>query len=311
MKTVVGVLCSDLHLCHTAPSCREEEPSWYDVQRRVLQEVIDAANEHRCPLIIAGDIFDRWASPPELINFAIDMFRQVKTVVFAVPGQHDLPNHDYDQMHRSAYGSLVKAEVIHTLPAGTPTPYTVSGHKVLLFSFPWGETITPEEESSWLQLAVVHKYIWRKGSSYPGATEESNYTHLSKELMGYHAAVFGDNHKGFLARIPREETDTVVLKNGTMMRRKTDEVTYCPQYGLFMSDGTIETVLFNTKKDILVIPKKEDSVEVNSDQFHEYLNGLRGLEAGAIDYREQVLRVLSERRVKDEVRGFVLEALGS
>lgn len=310
MKTVVGVLCSDIHLCHIAPSCREEEPDWYAVQRRVLQEVIDAANHHSCPLIVAGDIFDRWPSPPELINFAIDMFRQVKTVVFAVPGQHDLPNHDYEQMNRSAYGSLVKARAILNLPASRPTPYSVRGHKILLYAFPWGVEIVPTESKGCLNLAVVHKYIWTKGSSYTGVSEESNYTHLKKELSGYHAAVFGDNHKGFLARIPREDADTIVLNNGTMMRRKTDEASYQPQYGLFCSDGTIETVLLSTKDDILIVPKKDDVVEINSDLFHEYLSGLKGLEAGAIDYREQVLRILSERQVNNEVKEYILGALG-
>ena len=314
MKTVVGILCSDLHLCHSAPSCREEEPCWYDVQRRVLQEVIDAANQYKCPLIIAGDIFDRWASAPELINFAIDMFRCVDTIVYTIPGQHDLPNHDYDQMYRSAYGSLVKARAIESLDPDEPTSYSAPGFgKIYLHAFPWGKSIrpiAPRQLPETLHLAVVHKYIWRKGSSYPGAAEEANYTHLSKELTGYHAAVFGDNHKGFLARIPREDNDTFVLNNGTMMRRKTDEVAYQPQYGLFLSNGTIETVLLKTKDDIIIVPKKDDTVEIDSDLFHAYLSGLRGLEAGAIDYREQVLRVLSERQVRDEVKEYILGAMG-
>lgn len=312
MKTVVAVLCSDLHLCHTAPSCREEEPNWYEAQGRVLQEVIDAANKHECPLIVAGDIFDKWAAPPELINFAIDMFRQVNSIVFAIPGQHDLPNHDYMQMHRSAYGSLVKANAIRNLSPEVPTPIWIAGtgETVLVHAFPWGKKIVPAPASRSIQLAVVHKYIWRKGSSYPGASEEANYTHLSKELVGYHAAVFGDNHKGFLARIPREEADTVVLNNGTMMRRKTDEVAYQPQYGLFFDNGTIECVLFQTRKDILIVPEKDDITEVDSAAFQAYLSGLKGLEAGAIDYREQVLRVLSERKVKDEIKEYILAAMG-
>lgn len=312
MKTVVAVLCSDLHLCHVAPSCREDEPNWYDVQRRVLQEVIDAANKYHCPLIIAGDVFDKWYAPAELINFAIDMFREVNTLVYAIPGQHDLPNHDYDQMYRSAYGSLVRAKVVENLdPDETNSFSRPDFGKVLVHAFPWGRKITPAiQNCEHLQLAVAHKYIWRKGSSYPGVPEEANYTHLSKELTGYHAAVFGDNHKGFLTRIPRDTVDTAVLNNGTMMRRTTAEVSYHPQYGLFFSDGTIERVLFDTNDDILIVPDKAEEIEINSEQFHAYLSGLRGLEAGAIDYREQVLRVLEERKVKNEVKAHILLAMG-
>ena len=103
MSSVIAVCCSDIHLSHRPPKLREAEPNWYAAQARVLSQVRAVVETHKCPLIVAGDVFDEgWRAhkcPPELVNFAIRHL----PVCYAVPGQHDLPHHRYADVDKSAY----------------------------------------------------------------------------------------------------------------------------------------------------------------------------------------------------------------
>ena len=96
-KKPVALVCSDIHLCHTRPTSRSAEPDWYEAMARRLHQVDEIASYQQVPVLCAGDVFDRWNSPPELINFAIKNMPPM----WAVPGQHDLPHHRLDEVHRS------------------------------------------------------------------------------------------------------------------------------------------------------------------------------------------------------------------
>jgi len=76
---VLAILMADIHLSLKAPIWRSAEPDWLDAQARPLKEVKLLQDKYKCPVICAGDIFDRsrktadgWNAPAELINYAIE-----------------------------------------------------------------------------------------------------------------------------------------------------------------------------------------------------------------------------------------------
>src|SRR4051812_16800052 len=64
------ITCSDLHLREDTPLARKEK-DWYGVMARYLGQLGAVAYKFRSPIVYAGDIFHRWNSSAELINFAI------------------------------------------------------------------------------------------------------------------------------------------------------------------------------------------------------------------------------------------------
>lgn len=114
--TVIAVLCSDIHLCHTCPPARSNEPNWYDAMARTLDELAGIASHYYVPILCAGDVFDRWNSPPELINFAIKHLPPMH----CIPGQHDLPNHSLEDIRRSAYSTSAGCSEMWRFPLSTP-----------------------------------------------------------------------------------------------------------------------------------------------------------------------------------------------
>lgn len=270
MKSL-AVFLSDVHLTLYPPACRAEE-DWLQVQRLYLKQVTDLAQG--APVFIAGDLFDRWNPPPELICFAL---RYLPEPCYAVPGQHDLLNHRKDQMHRSGYGVLVEAGKIHDLSGGQF--YCDPENRYRVRGFGWNEPPEPVEDPLPPVVLLSHQYVWTEGHAFPGAPPERK---VSSGVVppGYRWAVFGDNHKGFYLH------SQFILNCGTFIRRKSDEVAYRPQVGVLYSKGMMRTVPLDVGKDVFR-PVVELPAEVPLD-MESFIEGLQGLGEHGLNFREAV-----------------------
>ncbi len=280
MVKVLAILTSDFHLSHNVPVARSSESNWYEAMKRPLDELKSLAEKYRTPIICAGDVFDKWNSPPELINFAID----VLPMMYTIPGQHDLPNHRLDEIDRSAYWTLVKAGKIKHLEKWE----FFQSDKLSISAFAWGEEILPHDqdrqpENDRIQLAVVHHYLYtNKSNSYPGVSKENHISRIY--LKGFDAAVFGDNHISHLT----ETSEISIFNAGTLMRRKIDEINYKPQVGLLHDDGSITPHYLDTSEDKFIDIEEargKEQLEIDADEF---LKELKGLGSDSLDFRHAV-----------------------
>lgn len=296
-KQVIAVTASDVHLSHTGPVARAAEPDWYAAMARPLDEIAGLVAKYEAPLVVAGDIFDRWQAPPELINFALDCLPDC----YAVAGQHDTPNHLMSEINRSAYSTLIRAGKIKPLDWHEPT---LVRPKLMLHGFNWGQPPVPWRDiDGYTHLAVVHAYIWKDGCSYPGAAEEQRVGKYRKALKGYHAAVFGDNHKGFVVQgVP------TIMNCGTLLRRKLDEIDYRPTVGLLYDDGSIEPHYLDVSKDLFIDAPLATREELD---IQEFVEDLKQLGSDSLDFRAAIHQALDTRDVSSEVRTMVLEALAT
>jgi hypothetical protein len=297
---VLAILCSDLHLSGRPPLARSVEPDWFEAMARPLREVRKLADRYRCPVVVAGDVCDRWNLSPEVINFAIDEM----PVCWAVPGQHDLPNHRYEDIRRSAYWTLVQAGKIVNLKPGEPT--TINDG-LLAYGFPWGATITPPSfgPQGCTHLAVVHAFIWTGKHTYEGAPQERHLTGYTDLLRGYDAAVFGDNHKGFLAHTAG---GTTVLNNGGFMRRTIAEVAYTPQVGILRAGGEITRYELDTTDDKFIDVREAAEVVERAYDMGELVAELAALGATeGLQFTEALKRFMDRNGVSDRVRRIVTQ----
>lgn len=272
---------------------------WYAAQARPLIEVEALALKYDCRVVAAGDIFDRWNSPPELLYFAIEHLDGW----VCIPGQHDLPNHEYAARNRSAYGVLSRCGKILDIP-GDNSPTQIA-RDVYMHAFPWDHPVVPlpqREPGAKIHIAVVHAYIWATGSGSPGATLPGNLAPAWEDrLAGYDAAVFGDNHKGFRYKN--------IWNNGTLMCRKSDERDYRPRVGLLHDDGHIEAHYLDTSQDKWVDDLESARTAEHILDSTEFIDGLRGLGNDSLDFRDYVRRYVLERGIAGRTRDLVEAAL--
>ena len=301
----VALLVADIHLQARPPVARSAEEDWFAAMERPLREIANLAGHHRCPIFYAGDIFDRWNAGPEIIHFAL----RYLPPGYAVPGQHDLPNHNYDEMHRSAYGVLVETGHLKTVPPGVRV--LVNG-SLAVTGFQWGYQPVPlvaTDTPATHEIALIHKFVWIKGCGYPGASDE---TFLStKNLRGYTVAVYGDNHKGFLVK-PKTEKDPWVINCGGFMRRKTDERDYKPGIGLLMEDGTVTRHYLCTEADKFTVLTAAEEAVAQTLNMSEFVDELKALGGGdALNFEATMKRFMDQNNTPPDVREVIMEAMGT
>ena len=297
---VIALLCSDLHLSMTPPIARSAEPNWLDAQMRSLNQLRELRDKHQCQIIYAGDIFDRWGPPVEFVNWVIEAL----PCGYAIPGQHDLPMHNHDEIGRSAYWTLFVARVIDLLPTGE-----WSGNLAgIMCGWPYGVQVKdigpPVDWGRGLNIAVIHAYIWKQGASYENAPKESRYHHWKDWLKGYDVAVFGDNHIHFEQQVD----DCLVWNCGCLIPRKSDERGLKPSVGLLYEDGTIGCHLLDVSNDkwIDVTPEQEICELPGVEKF---IGELEGLSTDSLDFRDAVRRYITDNKVSPGVKEILLEGL--
>ena len=320
MKGIL-VAAGDLHLSHTSPAIRSQEPDWYAAMGRVVDELVSICEEYSCPLVLPGDIFDRWNSTAELINWAIEKFSRFPRGVYTVAGQHDLPYHGFSAVRRSAYWTLVKAGVVKHLSSKEPEVLTSTGVSVGLFGYSWGESgrIFEEEinrKCCDLAVAVMHEFVWVEGKGYPGCEDSglySNWTSKLKTEGPFCMGIFGDNHKGFTVGDKIDtDRDPVIVNCGTVMIRRTDDLDHHPFVVVLKRDLSLEVRLLDTSKDVYceTLSSLADA-EGGCVDVTGLVEELRSLGPDSLDFREMVRTYIRDNNVDQEVARAVVDILES
>lgn len=306
---VIAILCADLHLQHMPPACRQNEPDWYAAMQRGLDELRTLCKRYNdCPILCAGDVFDRWGSPPKLINFALDYL----PAMYAIPGQHDLPNHRQDKEAASAYGTLVRAGVITPVLPGKSIylQHPMGGVcDLLVEGFPWGTPFAgwdvgaADGSSHAERVALVHQFLWiGKETGYPGAPESGRLSAMAGQLRGWDTVVFGDNHKGFLV----DGGSATVLNCGTFYRRTTAEESYRPSVGLLRCGGKVTIHHLDISEDVLDV--STDPAWEPDQGLDQFVDSLQNLGGDPLDFKASMDAVM--RECEPGVRGILAEVLG-
>lgn len=312
---IIAICLSDIHLSITPPIARASEKSWLDAMRRPLEEVKFLQKSLNVPVLCAGDIFHHWKSPPELINFAMDAL----PFMYAIPGQHDLPLHDFGQVKKSAYWTLEKAGRIQTV-----TPVGLGLHDFVVYGFPWGVPIVPPHQSNpcGIDIALIHKYVWIENCGYTGAPEEAKLT--GPISFPYRVSVIGDNHKSFsrteqgvIELPPKPNSLTIghkgdgifksVINCGGFYRRNSDEVSRRPRVGLIHADGSVESHELDCSQDVITPQTVMGLSKGSNEQLADFLDELKDMQGAVLDYPKALRQAM--QKANPEVKKLLLEAL--
>jgi len=303
----IAIGCSDLHITDKVPVARGET-DWFDVQKRYFTQLRNlqirvSTSSNRVPVLIAGDIFDKPKPSPEVINFAID---ELPLSSFAVPGQHDLLHHSYDEILKSGFFTLVKADRLTLIES--------SGDWLNACWFcigsPWGKGIRDsfhEPSTDRKNILICHRYIWTEGGSdYDQAPNDKHIKAYKRCLRDYKVAIFGDNHKSFLAEIG----NCTVFNGGCFIRRRSTERDYTPQVCVIYDDGSVVPVKLDTREDIWAtndeIMRKVETEDCVSDKF---INELKKLGNTSLDFKTAVRRSLEHQPFKAALTEIIEDAL--
>lgn len=300
-ERIISLFCSDLHLSHNAPVFRSNEPNWYEAMLRPIEELKNLQREYDCPVFCAGDIFDKWNAPAQLINFALKNLPEM----YAVPGQHDLPDHSLKEVEKSAFWTLVQAGKIKLLSSNFTKAFFLTPN-THVSGFAFGEKIVSGQSNRNLHhIAIIHQYNWIPKCNYIGARTENLVSTDRKEFEGYDLVVSGDNHQWFKAK-----TKSGIFWNcGSLMRRHANEKHYFPTVGMLTENGQMfgYDLSISSDKYIEVDDKREEAKEMD---LQKLVKSLRSLNSSKTDFVKTVEEFMQKYGSDEEVQKIMATAMG-
>lgn len=311
-KQKAGILISDLHFSSVPPVFRHTEKDWLKTQAGYVKQVKKLANQDHSegvlspvlPIFCAGDVFDKWNAPAKLINWALEHL----PFIYAVPGQHDLPYHNYANIKDSAYWTLVKTGRVYDVTPGHPVEVS-GGTPIRVHGFPWGFPVKPlrDPHAMILELCLSHSFIWTATTGYPGAPLDQRLKPYKKKLRNYDVVHFGDNHKPVSFNLDKSIDTVTIFNPGGFVRRTADQLHHRPRVGILYSDGSVEPYYLDTSED----QTYENAVDIMKDpsRLEELLNVLRHVPEGSADFEGELKRSMDRHNVSSDVRKFVLQCL--
>lgn len=296
MKKAIAVACSDIHLSDKAPVARAGEPDWHGKQREALDFIVDVSLEHEVPLIVAGDLFHLPRSTPAMEILAMGCLKRAPLIM--IPGQHDLPNHLFENAGRGSYG-VIRAFLAETAPIKLDrAPPLVDYHL-----FPYGFPRPSCESLNGINVAVMHDLVWRGKEPYPGAPDGGNVHNLVESMPGYDFIVAGDNHKGFCTTVD----DTVVVNCGSMMRRTAEQENYSPRCYILYDDKTAEPVYLPIEDDVFT-REHRDAQKERDERVEAFVSHLKDIEVD-LSFEVNMDRFIAANKVDSEVSTLIREAM--
>lgn len=251
MKKATAILTADIELRSFQPTCRTDDH--WQAQEKKIKWLKRLAKRHGCPILDAGDLFDKkYKSHPshELLCWAIE---NLPTPFYTIPGNHDLPGKSIENYSNSAMAVLEKAGIINFC-------LNDDFDGIMLTGFPWGVKLESPGRGfgEYRSVALVHAMVYEEFEPFPGCVGYS-----AKELMAllpdFDLIVSGHNHQTFI----REEQGRILVNPGSLMRNDADQIDHKPCVFLwYAEDNTIEKIFVPIEEGVI----SRDHIDVKKEK---------------------------------------------
>lgn len=182
------LLTADWHIRGDRPRCRIDE-DWIDSQRQDIQAVVDIARREKVDEAwVLGDLFHQPRAATEAVNMVLMGLKGLREVcpVYILPGNHDLPYHDYGNLEQSSLGIVLKS---------FPELQTREDPRGLtLAAAPFGLDPVDPHADVW----ATHQLTFENDDTKPQMAPGKIAQDLLDEAPGVPVVVTGDYHRGYV-----------------------------------------------------------------------------------------------------------------
>ncbi len=285
------IACADLHLTEKKPAYRIEE-DWMSVCLGKLQQVLDKATEYECDVYIAGDLFDKSAHSPELINAVMSMFEIFKHYITIIPGQHDIKNHNLELIYKSSIGTINYLKNILVIGK------SFNGNDDKDF-FPFGSDL------KYLggDIAFIHQLAYKE-KPWAGVSKSGNYKRIINKMKGYRLIIAGDHHLPFIAMY----NNCTFLNCGSMLRTDRDQIDHKPAFYFVSDDLSIETIPYKIRNKVFdtsaikLIEKKDQAISEVAEQMKMDIQV-------NLNFKKNMTKYLDRNKINESVKDIIKEAM--
>lgn len=290
MKNVSAIITSDWHLRLDTPVCRTDD--YVQAQSNKVEFINSLQWKLRVPILNGGDIFNSHRPPLRLLSWALGSL-MCSPGMFSIPGNHDLPQHNLDQIESSGFGILQAAGLMQ-YARDDRTEF----EDFVLYYVPWGVKAPTRPrgvgkgKKKKRSVLLVHDMIYVGEPPWPGAENTSSPALQYLRKHQFDLIVSGHNHQTFV----EEHEGRKLVNPGSLMRMTVAQVDHRPSVFLWNAEtNDVESVPVPTQDGVVDtshIAEKEDRERKRKE-----------VEAFVASLRDDVeLHISFERNLEEYIR---------
>lgn len=187
------LLTADWHIRGDRPRCRIDE-DWIESQRQDIQAVVDIARREKVDEAwVLGDLFHQPRAATEAVNMVLVGLKDLRDAcpVYILPGNHDLPYHDYGNLEQSSLGIVLKS-FPELRTRGEGEGYDSMGFT--LTAAPFGLDPVDPRTDVW----ATHQLVFENAETKPPMAGGKIAQDLLDEAPNVRVVVTGDYHRGYV-----------------------------------------------------------------------------------------------------------------
>jgi DNA repair exonuclease SbcCD nuclease subunit len=286
-KVVSALLTSDWHLREDTPVCFAGD--FQKEQWDAVKYISNLQEKYNCPILHSGDMYHHWKPSPYLLS---QTMKYLPNKLYMVLGNHDLPQHSMELMHKCGVNVLWQAEKL-TLLKSCHWGMEPDGYNC----FPYPDGHGDKKVLVWHHLTYITP-------PYPGATG-GNAESILRRYPEYSMILSGDNHTSFTV----EYQGRRLVNPGNLTRQTADQIDYQPRVALWYSeDNSIEWVNLPIQEGAVsrehLVKKAERDGRI--DAFVSKLNGEWKAE---MSFEENLEVFMEVNKTDEEVKQIIYKSI--
>jgi DNA repair exonuclease SbcCD nuclease subunit len=296
------ILTADWHLRSQRPRCRLDE-DWLETQRKVLTLIANEAVEYEADVIVIGDIFHSTnETTNEVIGLVQEFALTLETMnqkLYILAGNHDLPQHNLDNINRSAFQILLNSKNIYHLNQLTRDDGNFT-NKLSASNFGADDKLDAE-------IVFKHILCFPENEKIPPNDKIVKPSELFAQFENAKYIFTGDYHRQFVY----EKGKKKLLNPGCLLRQAADMIDYEPSVILIdFENGKLEYKILPIPDDEkMVTDEYLEKEEMRNNRIEAFIERIKENEQVTFDFIENVHNLMKNNKIESEIKNIILELM--
>jgi len=296
------IITADWHLRSQRPRCRLDE-DWIKTQKNALNQIAKYARENEADVIVIGDIFHSTnETTNEIIGLvqelAAQLFEECGKSLYILAGNHDLPQHNLDNIHRSAFNILINSKNIFHIDKLQINNNYVSGSD-------YGA-----DDDGEVSIVFKHILCFPENEKLPPNNKIVKPSELLKQLPNAKYIFTGDYHRYFYFT----KNKRALLNPGCLLRQAADMIDYNTVVVLIDFNGDTKNELTHSVLPIvddekMVTDEYIENEVMRNSRIEAFIERIKENEHVTFDFIDNVHNMMKNNKIENNVKDIILELM--
>lgn len=297
------LLTGDWQVRDDVPLCRTDD--YFAAMQRKMEWIVDRALCEGVQAVLhSGDVFDR-GRPMQAQLLEILVMRTLRPLVNAgieflvVPGNHDLPYHQLNEVYRSSFGVVADTGTMWDV-TGVPA---MLGDGVVVFGAAWTQDLPTKFPEPNARFRIG---LWHVGVNMPGE-EDLSTTEMFEDFEEYDLIVTGHNHQYIAERHDSGQHIRHIINPGSMMRENIDQIDFRPSVTIFDTETLEHDRLFIPIEQGVISREHKDAQVEKDEKIAAVVESMRGEYEIGLSFESNLEAHLKANPVNSETERIIYE----